>query len=346
MKNSHASPASPVPDTSVARDCRYGRSGCSKRKRVPGDIRSRPSRISAWSPVGRGTTTASCRSRIDCETGLRLHPDAPWGQGRGRNGGVIHAPRHRPLMQQDCPQDPRRQALSLRQLRHHFVTSRCGRFLRLLQRASARWQRKAHRIARHGLRFRDQGRTARGVLDHQPNKSCGTFVTPYLPGKFRPTPIRNDGTRYDWTLDYDPQAAGGNGRFTFTLRSDNAPVEPVDASLPEESRQEAHSRFPHTTTFTVDLTPGFKTEGASYLRPFWRAQHDEVRRRRRRCFSTTCTTTARRRISPKTPAGSASATASRLKPAAGRRAQLRLQREDEPRGRCARGGRWRPLAEW
>ena len=39
------------------------------------------------------------------------------------------------------------------------------------------------------------------------NKSCGTFITPYLPGKFRPTPIKNDGTRYHWTLDYDPQGA-------------------------------------------------------------------------------------------------------------------------------------------
>src|SRR5262245_14650477 len=52
------------------------------------------------------------------------------------------------------------------------------------------------------------------------NQSCGTFVTPFIPGKFRPTPIRNDGTRYAWKLDYDPQAAGGKGRFVFTLRSD------------------------------------------------------------------------------------------------------------------------------
>src|SRR5688572_22838227 len=28
------------------------------------------------------------------------------------------------------------------------------------------------------------------------NQSCGTFITPFLPGKFRPTPIRNDRTRY------------------------------------------------------------------------------------------------------------------------------------------------------
>jgi hypothetical protein len=27
------------------------------------------------------------------------------------------------------------------------------------------------------------------------NQSCGTFVTPYLPGKFRPTPLRADGIR-------------------------------------------------------------------------------------------------------------------------------------------------------
>jgi hypothetical protein len=33
------------------------------------------------------------------------------------------------------------------------------------------------------------------------NKSCGTFVTPFIPGKYRPTPIKNDGTRYTWTLN-------------------------------------------------------------------------------------------------------------------------------------------------
>jgi hypothetical protein len=98
------------------------------------------------------------------------------------------------------------------------------------------------------------------------NKSCGTFVTPYLPGKFRPTPLRKDGTRYHWTLGYDPQASGGNGRFTFTLKSDEHPVEPIDAGLPEPSRQEALRRFPYTTTFTVDLTPGFKSEGATFDR--------------------------------------------------------------------------------
>jgi len=98
------------------------------------------------------------------------------------------------------------------------------------------------------------------------NKSCGTFITPYLPGKFRPTPIKNDGTRYHWTLDYDPEAAGGDGQFTFTLSSDNHPAAPLDTSLPEASLKEARSRFPYTKTFTVDLTPGFRKEGATFDR--------------------------------------------------------------------------------
>src|SRR3569833_2676945 len=31
------------------------------------------------------------------------------------------------------------------------------------------------------------------------NQACGTFVTSYVPGKYRPTPLKNDGTRYRWT---------------------------------------------------------------------------------------------------------------------------------------------------
>jgi hypothetical protein len=97
------------------------------------------------------------------------------------------------------------------------------------------------------------------------NKSCGTFATPYLPGKFRPTPIRNDGTRYHWTLDYDPQAAGGNGRFTFTLRSDTHTREDY-GPLPAASGKEAQARFPNTTIFSVDLTPELRKEGATFDR--------------------------------------------------------------------------------
>jgi hypothetical protein len=83
------------------------------------------------------------------------------------------------------------------------------------------------------------GRLAVRLITGQ-NQSCGTFITPFIPGKFRPTPIRNDGARYAWTLDYDPRANGGKGRFTFTLRSDaHEPGELEKADLPESFRQEA-----------------------------------------------------------------------------------------------------------
>src|SRR5205823_3158881 len=81
------------------------------------------------------------------------------------------------------------------------------------------------------------------------NKSCGTFVTPFIPGKFRPTPIRADGTRYTWTLGYDPAANDGEGRFQFTIKS--------NSDEPEDFEEKA---------FTVDLPPGFKREGATFDR--------------------------------------------------------------------------------
>ena len=97
------------------------------------------------------------------------------------------------------------------------------------------------------------------------NKSCGTFVTPFVPGKFRPTPIKVDGTRYRWTLEYDPQAAGGNGRFTFTLNSDTHKTEDY-GPLGVEYHQEAQARFPNTNTFSVDLPPDLRKEGATFDR--------------------------------------------------------------------------------
>lgn len=97
------------------------------------------------------------------------------------------------------------------------------------------------------------------------NQSCGTFVTPFIPGKFRPTPIRNDGTRYDWTLDYDPQAADGRGRFTFTLKSaGHRPGELEKADLPAMHRDEARRRFPSTNVFSVDLPEGYKQQPTTF----------------------------------------------------------------------------------
>jgi hypothetical protein len=100
------------------------------------------------------------------------------------------------------------------------------------------------------------------------NQSCGTFVTPFIPGKFRPTPIRNDGTRYQWKLDYDPKANDGKGRFTFTLHSDAHQPDEISGKqdLDEKFKPEALARFPHTTTFSVDLPPGFKEQGTRFDR--------------------------------------------------------------------------------
>ena len=97
------------------------------------------------------------------------------------------------------------------------------------------------------------------------NQSCGTFITPYLPGKFRPALLKADGTRYHWTLDYDPQGAGGNGRFTFTMVSDTHKTQDY-GPLPEDHEKEARARFPFTTTFTVDLPPEIRKEGATFDR--------------------------------------------------------------------------------
>ena len=118
-----------------------------------------------------------------------------------------------------------------------------------------------------GLDFDFEGKGGRLAtrLITSTNKSCGTFITPYLPGKFRPTPIKNDGTRYHWTLAYDPQAAGGHGQFVFTMRSDTHIAENY-GSLPENAEKEAQARFPNTQTFTVDLTPGFRREDATFDR--------------------------------------------------------------------------------
>jgi hypothetical protein len=97
------------------------------------------------------------------------------------------------------------------------------------------------------------------------NQSCGTFVTPFIPGKFRPTPIKNDGTRYQWTLDYDPAGAGGRDQFKFTFRSDkHKPGEFTGADIPESHKAEARLRFPDVTEFTVDLPEGYRKQDTTF----------------------------------------------------------------------------------
>jgi hypothetical protein len=97
------------------------------------------------------------------------------------------------------------------------------------------------------------------------NQSCGTLVTPFIPGKFRPTPIRNDGTRYQWTLDYDPEGAGCRGQFKFTLRGDAPkPGEYSGTDIPESHKEEARRRFPDVTAFTVDLPEGYRKQDTKF----------------------------------------------------------------------------------
>ncbi len=97
------------------------------------------------------------------------------------------------------------------------------------------------------------------------NQSCGTFVTPFIPGKYRPTPIRADGTRYQWELAYDPTGSDDRGRFTFILHgAAPKPGELEKENLPIRNRQEIRSHFPDTTKFTVDLPAGYKQQGTTF----------------------------------------------------------------------------------
>lgn len=102
-----------------------------------------------------------------------------------------------------------------------------------------------------GLDFDGEGSGARLAvrLISGTNRSCGTFITPFIPGKYRPTPIKNDGTRYHWTLRYDPEANEGTGRFQFSIKSDSPRPEAFEGKV-----------------FAVDLPAGFKKEGATFDR--------------------------------------------------------------------------------
>jgi hypothetical protein len=115
-------------------------------------------------------------------------------------------------------------------------------------------------------------------MSNQQNKFCGTFITPYLPGIFRPAPLHPH-TPYVWTLTYDPQANAGNGRIEFTVKSEitnptnqarNAQLGSLVQQLPEEQRARfggdvGHPEF-EGRAFVVDLPPGFKKDGATFDR--------------------------------------------------------------------------------
>jgi len=92
-----------------------------------------------------------------------------------------------------------------------------------------------------GMHFGAQGGGVRvGVrLITASNKSAGMSATPHVKGQGKERPIKTDGTRYSWTLSYDPDANDAKGRVEFTFNSE---------------------------TFTLDLPAGFKEESVSFDR--------------------------------------------------------------------------------
>lgn len=88
------------------------------------------------------------------------------------------------------------------------------------------------------------------------NQTTGTFITrferyrtPEEKAIKRPTPIKADGTRYSWNLDYDPAGANGNGEIRFIVKS--------DAKTPQDFEDKP---------FVVALPAGFKQTGATFDR--------------------------------------------------------------------------------
>ena len=102
-----------------------------------------------------------------------------------------------------------------------------------------------------GFHFAGQGKGARLTLRLVTgrNQACGTKVTPWE-GKYQPPSIKNDGTRYTWTLDYDPAAADGRGQMRFVIRSNSAQPDTAFEGK----------------TFTVDLPAGYKEHGTKFDR--------------------------------------------------------------------------------
>jgi hypothetical protein len=88
------------------------------------------------------------------------------------------------------------------------------------------------------------------------NRVAGRFITRYERYRSdeeraikRPTPIRKDGTRYHWKLDYDPDGNDGHGRFQFYIKSDRDAQEEFEGKV-----------------FTVDLPKDFKQQGTTFGR--------------------------------------------------------------------------------
>ena len=70
------------------------------------------------------------------------------------------------------------------------------------------------------------------------SQGCGTVVTKYeqyrtseLKKAIGPTPLKDEGTRFRWTLSYDPQANGVSGAFDIELTSEKGPSNDFDGKI-------------------------------------------------------------------------------------------------------------------
>jgi hypothetical protein len=78
------------------------------------------------------------------------------------------------------------------------------------------------------------------------NRGCGKFVTRYIPGKDRPTPLAR-GSRYGFTITYDPTGANGKGQVSFELRG-HEPTPTIESPI------------------TFEVTPEVRQDGATFDR--------------------------------------------------------------------------------
>ncbi len=111
-----------------------------------------------------------------------------------------------------------------------------------------------------GFRLSGQGSGCRLTVQlvTDKNQACGTKITPWVVDKskprgagrkFRPTSIRNDGTKYLWNLNYDPNGNNGSGQIEFTIRSNSSDPEEFEGKV-----------------FTIPLRPGYKEQGTIFDR--------------------------------------------------------------------------------
>jgi hypothetical protein len=117
-------------------------------------------------------------------------------------------------------------------------------------------------------------------MTNDKDRGCGSFVTPYLPGRFRHGSLGKN-VQYSWTLNYDPQANSGHGWVEFRIKSiQSDPANDATMKQLAEEWKDYYERTPASrkkldsghygrpdydgALITFDLPEGFKETGASF----------------------------------------------------------------------------------